>query len=86
LRTSGEKRGTTLRKSPLSNFVFSSIAPILHGLEEKGLLTSAKERVGSTERLYRATAVGHKALYAAKAKVRELFGELFADEKAAEGG
>lgn len=58
-----------------------TLYPILHGLERKGLLRSATERIGSTERrVYRATAAGRKALAAAKAKVRELFGELFEDE------
>lgn len=61
-----------------------TLYPILHGLEQKGLLTSAKERVGGSERkIYRATPAGRKALVAAKTKVRELFGELFEDE---EGG
>ena len=61
-----------------------TLYPILHGLEQKGLLRSAKERVGRTERrVYRATPAGRKALAAAKTKVRELFGELFEDE---EGG
>ena len=61
-----------------------TLYPILHGLEQKGLLRSAKERVGRTERrIYRATPAGRKALAAAKTKVRELFGELFEDE---EGG
>ncbi|MHB8884400.1 MAG: PadR family transcriptional regulator [Methylovirgula sp.] len=60
-----------------------TLYPILHGLEQKGLLTSVKERVGGAERrVYRATPAGHKALIAAKAKVRELFGELFEDEGA----
>lgn len=58
-----------------------TLYPILHGLEQKRLLTSAKKRVGSTERrVYRATSAGRKALSAAKAKVRELFGELFEGE------
>lgn len=58
-----------------------SLYPILHGLEQQGLLSSSKQRLGSTERrLYRATAAGREALTAAKAKVRELFGELFEDE------
>ncbi len=58
-----------------------TLYPILHGLERSGLLSSATERVGSTERrVYRATAAGRRALAAAKAKVRELFGELFEDE------
>lgn len=61
-----------------------TIYPILHGLEQKGLLTSVKERAGGAERrVYRATSAGRKALSAAKTKVRELFGELFEDE---EGG
>ena len=51
-----------------------TLYPILHGLEEKGYLTSSDAR-----RLYRATAAGTKALAAAKHKVRELFGELFED-------
>jgi len=59
-----------------------TLYPILHGLEQKGLLTSARERVGGTERrIYRATAAGRKALTAAKSKVRELFGELFEEEE-----
>lgn len=59
-----------------------TLYPILHGLERQGLLTSAKERLGGTERrVYRATPTGRKALIAAKAKVRELFGELFEDEE-----
>jgi PadR family transcriptional regulator, regulatory protein PadR len=58
-----------------------TLYPILHGLERQGLLTSSNERRGGTERrVYRATAAGRKALIAAKAKVRELFGELFEDE------
>jgi DNA-binding PadR family transcriptional regulator len=61
-----------------------TLYPILHGLENKGLLRSVKQRVGGTERrVYRATKAGRAALSAAKAKVRELFGELFEDE---EGG
>lgn len=59
-----------------------TLYPILHGLEQKGLLTSAKERSGGTaRRIYRATPAGRKALAAAKTKVRELFGELFEDEE-----
>ena len=59
-----------------------TLYPILHGLEQKGLLTSAVERSGSTSRrVYKATAAGRTALAAAKAKVRELFGELFEDEE-----
>jgi len=62
-----------------------TLYPILHGLEEKGYLTSSEVRTGSAaRRLYRATAAGTKALAAAKHKVRELFGELFEDD--VEGG
>lgn len=58
-----------------------TLYPILHGLEQKGLLKSVAERLGGTERrVYRATGEGRKALAAAKAKVRELFGELFEEE------
>jgi DNA-binding PadR family transcriptional regulator len=53
-----------------------TLYPLLHGLERKGLLRSVKQRIGGTERrVYRA------ALSAAKAKVRELFGELFEEEE-----
>jgi PadR family transcriptional regulator PadR len=62
-----------------------TLYPILHGLERKGLLRSVKHRTGGTERrVYRATKTGHSALAATKAKVRELFGELFEDEESGE--
>jgi PadR family transcriptional regulator, regulatory protein PadR len=58
-----------------------TLYPILHGLEERGYLTSSEERSGSVaRRIYRATPLGEDALTAAKLKVRELFGELFEDE------
>lgn len=58
-----------------------TLYPLLHGLERKGLLRSVKRRIGGTERrVYRATRAGRAALSAAKAKVRELFGELFEQE------
>jgi DNA-binding PadR family transcriptional regulator len=58
-----------------------TLYPILHGLEEKGYLTSTAERTGSAaRRIYRATPTGVRALAAAKLKVRELFGELFEDD------
>jgi PadR family transcriptional regulator PadR len=60
-----------------------TLYPILHGFEKKGLLRSARKRIGGTERrVYRATREGHRALTAAKARVKELFGELFEDERA----
>jgi DNA-binding PadR family transcriptional regulator len=55
--------------------------PILHGLEAKGYLKASEHRNGrQMRRLYRATPTGRRVLVAAKAKVRELFGELFEDE------
>jgi PadR family transcriptional regulator len=60
-----------------------TLYPILHGLEERGLLTSAEERSGSVaRRVYSATQAGKEALAAAKIKVHELFGELFEDDPA----
>ena len=54
--------------------------PLLHGLEKKGLLRSARTGRRPNSRLvYRATAVGRSALALAKDKVQELFGELFED-------
>ena len=58
-----------------------TLYPILHGLEERGYLSSTEERTGSAaRRVYRATPAGVGALAAAKLKVRELFGELFEDD------
>ncbi|MGB8060639.1 MAG: PadR family transcriptional regulator [Candidatus Sulfotelmatobacter sp.] len=52
--------------------------PILHSLEERGLLVSKEKQEGRLYRkFYRATPAGRRALVAAKGKVRELFGELF---------
>lgn len=52
--------------------------PLLHSLEERGLLVSRQKREGKRyRRLYRATSAGRRAMVAAKEKVRELFGELF---------
>ena len=63
-----------------------TLYPILHGLEEKGLLTSVKELVGSTERrMYRTTAGGREALIGAKAKVRELLANCSKMMKTAKG-
>lgn len=61
-----------------------TLYPLLHGLESKGYLRATSQRSGgSTRRMYRATPRGRAALRAAKAKVRELFGELFDDRNAA---
>jgi PadR family transcriptional regulator, regulatory protein PadR len=57
-----------------------TLYPILHGLERKGYLRSTKKRDGrQLRRFYSATPAGRKALTSAKAKVRELVGELFED-------
>ena len=57
-----------------------TLYPILHGLEERGLLVSTEKRAGRTRRrFYRATPAGRKALIAAKQRVRELFSELVED-------
>ena len=51
--------------------------PMLHGLEKKGYLTSRHERTGRRgRRVYEITEQGRVALTDAKAKVKELFGEL----------
>jgi len=62
-----------------------TLYPVLHGLEENGLLHSEEHNLaGKIRRVYRATPAGQRALLAAKEKVRELFGELFEDETVAE--
>lgn len=54
-----------------------TLYPLLHGLEKKGYLRSSEKRIGKTSRReYVATALGKKALKAAKHKLQELFGEL----------
>ena len=58
-----------------------TLYPILHGLEAKGYLKATEHRNGRRmRRLFRATPAGRRVLAAAKAKVRELFGELFEHE------
>jgi PadR family transcriptional regulator PadR len=58
-----------------------SLYPLLHGLEKKGYLRSTQQRNGkSLRKVYRATALGRKALAASKIKVRELFRELMEGE------
>ena len=57
-----------------------TLYPLLHGMEERGYLQSRQERAGrSVRRLYRATPLGREALALAREKVRELFGEIFAE-------
>lgn len=55
-----------------------TLYPMLHAMEEAGYLR-AKARIvdGKTRRNYAITAKGRIALADSKAKVRELFGELF---------
>jgi len=58
-----------------------TLYPVLHGLEEDGLLRSEDHNLaGKIRRVYRTTPAGEKVLMAAKVKVRELFGELFEDD------
>lgn len=55
-----------------------TLYPLLHGMENRGLLRSKTEQRGKTKRrFYGATPAGRKALRLAKERVRELFGELF---------
>ncbi len=59
-----------------------TLYPMLHSMEQKGYLHSLEERSGkSVRRVYRATPAGRRALKLAKVKVRELFGELFEEDK-----
>ena len=54
-----------------------TLYPMLHGMEKKGYLQSAREQTGRvTRRVYRATPLGRQALDVAKGKVRELFEEI----------
>jgi PadR family transcriptional regulator, regulatory protein PadR len=62
-----------------------TLYPVLHGLEENGLLRSYQQDLaGKIRRVYRTTIAGQRVLKAAKEKVRELFGELFEDEPVAD--
>lgn len=58
-----------------------TLYPLLHGMERRGYLGSRVETLGGRRRrVYRATALGKRTLAGARAKVRELFGELFEEE------
>jgi len=60
-----------------------TLYPVLHGMEERGLLVSEQVRVGRVRRrLYRATPAGQTALAAARQRARELLAELSEDEAA----
>ncbi len=55
-----------------------TLYPLLHGMEKQGYLKSQITQTGGrNRRLYRATAVGRKALGTARKRVQELFGEMF---------
>lgn len=57
--------------------------PLLHGLERKGYLVSRLQRVdGRERRVYRITRAGQRALALGRARVQELFGELFEKRRA----
>jgi PadR family transcriptional regulator, regulatory protein PadR len=57
---------------------------LLYGLEKKGYLRSTEQRNGkSLRKVYRATPLGHRALAAASAKVREFIGELMEGQQRA---
>lgn len=54
-----------------------TLYPMLHGMESRGLLRSERTRAGRrVRRVYRATALGRKALKHAREKVKILLGEL----------
>lgn len=58
-----------------------TLYPIFHRLEQKKYLRSQKQSVsGKTRKVYTITPSGRRALNRAKAKVRELFDELFEDD------
>ena len=57
-----------------------TLYPMLHSLEQKGLLRSEKIRFRQRiRRVYRATSLGQRALKTAKEKVNELLRELLED-------
>jgi|SRR5579863_819268 len=57
-----------------------TLYPLLHGLEKKGYLRSRQVRDRKlVRRVYSITPRGKAVFSAAKEKVRELFGELFAE-------
>jgi DNA-binding PadR family transcriptional regulator len=59
-----------------------TLYPILHKMEEAGYIESRKAVVnGKVRRLYKTTSDGDELLKEAKIKVKELFGEIFENEK-----
>jgi DNA-binding PadR family transcriptional regulator len=58
-----------------------TLYPMLHRLEQKKYLRSARQIVGGkSRRCYMITSAGRRALVSAREKVSELFEELFEDE------
>src|ERR1019366_5310791 len=54
-----------------------TLYPMLHSMERRGFLTSATAPgAGARRRVYRSTALGRRALNEARAKLRELIGEV----------
>ena len=59
-----------------------TLYPILHKMENRGYLKSEKELVnGKIRRIYRISPDGEDLLKEAIIKVKELFGEMFENEK-----
>lgn len=59
-----------------------TLYPLLHSMEKGGYLRSRRELGnGHFRRFYRATPLGSRALREGRAKVQELFGELFEEER-----
>jgi DNA-binding PadR family transcriptional regulator len=72
-----------IEKLALHGYVLSpgTLYPILHGLERDGFLRSRGEVVGQKRRrVYEITAEGQKTLMLSKARLWELFKEVFDDE------
>jgi len=59
-----------------------TIYPLLHGMEQRGWLRCKREQVeGRWRKTYSTTPAGRRALKQAGERVRELFEELFEDDK-----
>jgi len=72
-----------IEKLSFHGYVLSpgTLYPILHGLERDGFLQSKGEIVGKKRRrVYEITAEGRKILMLSKARLWELFKEIFDDE------
>ncbi len=64
-----------------------TLYPILHSLERKGYIESAKQKVGGKIRIYyRTTSTGEKALEEAREKARELIREVLFPNNLLENG